>query len=217
MKLSMARVSVSSWRRQTCSRMSLRGTISPWWSDEVAEQVGFHEGEVGGAVGRDQLEGVELDGAVVEGVEVGGGSRWRRRGGRGLEPGGAAQHGLESDEEDFKVEGLGEVVVRAGVEAFEDILGVGARGEHEDGEVKLLRTQSADDLKAVLAGEHDVEQDGAEVVFGFEQIEEGFGAVGEMTGAIAFGFEVEEQALGEVFFVFDEDDEGRVHRQCFGA
>jgi hypothetical protein len=27
-------------------------------------------------------------------------------------------------------------------------------------------------------------------------------------GAVAFGLEVEEEALGEVFFVFDEDDEG---------
>ena len=26
-------------------------------------------------------------------------------------------------------------------------------------------------------------------------------------GAVAFGLEVEEKALGEVFFVFDEDDE----------
>jgi len=38
---------------------------------EVAEEVGFHDGEVSGAVGGDEFEGVEADGAVVEGVGVG--------------------------------------------------------------------------------------------------------------------------------------------------
>ncbi len=61
MKLSMARVSVSTLRRQTCSRMSLRGTISDCVVDEVAEEVGFHEGEVGGPAEGDELEGVEVD------------------------------------------------------------------------------------------------------------------------------------------------------------
>ncbi len=48
---------------------------------------------------------------------------------------------------------------------------------------------------------------------------EGFSLAGEevgecgvairfMVGAIAFGLKVEKQTLGEVFFVFDEDDEG---------
>ena len=40
---------------------------------EVAEEVGFHNGEVGGAVGGDEFEGGEVDGAAVEEVEVGGG------------------------------------------------------------------------------------------------------------------------------------------------
>ena len=82
MKLSMARVSVSSCRRQTFSRMSLRGTISAFVFGEVAEEVGLHESEAGGAVGGEELKGVELDGAGVEGVGVGGGFG-RREPGRG--------------------------------------------------------------------------------------------------------------------------------------
>ena len=35
-----------------------------------------------------------------------------------------------------------------------------------------------------------------------------FGSVGEVAGLVALGLEVEEKALGEMFFVFDEDDEG---------
>ena len=52
---------------------------------EVAEEVGLHDGEVSGTMRRDELEGVEADGAVVEGVGVGvgrglglGGSERRR-------------------------------------------------------------------------------------------------------------------------------------------
>ena len=41
-----------------------------------------------------------------------------------------------------------------------------------------------------------------------EEIGEGGVAVGLMVGAEAFGLEIEEQALGEVFFVFDQRDEG---------
>ena len=71
MKLSMARVSVSSWTRHTSSRIVFAGDDLAFALGEVAEEVGLHEGEVGGAVGGDELKGVEADGAVVEGVFVG--------------------------------------------------------------------------------------------------------------------------------------------------
>src|SRR5208283_4247106 len=61
---------------------------------EVAEEVGLHDGEVGGAVRGDELEGVEADGAVVEGVGVGGG--WLGGGDGGGLPGGAPQEGLDA-------------------------------------------------------------------------------------------------------------------------
>ena len=130
---------------------------------------------------------------------------------RGL-PGGAAQQGLDADDEDVQVEGLGQVVVGAGFEAFEDVFGAGARGEHQDRRVALGVAQGAGDGEAVGAGEHAVEDDDGDVfragLRGGEQIGEGGIAVGLVVGAEAFGLEVEEQALGEVFFVFDEGDEG---------
>ena len=43
-----------------------------------------------------------------------------------------------------------------------------------------------------------------------KEVGEGGVAVGLVVGAVAFGLQVEEQALGEVFFVFDEDDQGAV-------
>ena len=75
-------------------------------------------------------------------------------------PGGAAKEGFEADEEDAEVEGLGEVVVGAGFDAFEDLFGAGAGGEHEDRRVMLGFAESAHDGEAVGTGQHAVEDDG---------------------------------------------------------
>jgi hypothetical protein len=189
---------------------------------EVAEEVGLHEGEVGDAVGGDELECVEADGAVVERVFV-----FRVRGVRGEDrlrcllrgcvrrealPGGAAEEGFEADEENVEVEGLGEVVVGSGFDAFEDLFGARAGGEHEDWGVALGLAEGADNGEAVGSGEHAVEDDGGDVFVGVfigrEEVGESGVAVGLVVGAVAFGLEVEEEALGEVVFVFDYGDEG---------
>ena len=173
---------------------------------EVAEEIGLHDGEAGGAVRGDELEGVEADGAAVKGVGVGGGWFGGGDGRRGL-PHGSAEEGLDADEEDVEVEGLGEVVVCAGLDAFEDVFGAGAGGEHEDGGEALEVAQGAGDSEAVGAGQHAVEDDGGDRFGRVEEIGEGGVAVGFVMGAIALVGEVEEQTLGEVLFVFDEGDE----------
>ena len=135
----------------------------------------------------------------------GGSSVWI--GGGGL-PGGAAEEGFEADEEDVEVEGLGEVVVGAGFDAFEDVFGAGAGGEEQDGSVDAGFAEGADDGEAVGAGEHAVEDDGGGLFGWGEKPGEGGVAVGLVMGAVALGLEVEEEALGEVVFVFDDGDEG---------
>ncbi len=128
----------------------------------------------------------------------------------GTLPGGAAEERLEPDEEDAEVEGLGQVVVGAGFDAFEDVFGAGAGGEHEDGGVLLGFAEGANDGEAIGAGKHAVEDDGGDffggILFGGEEVGEGGVAIGFVMGAVAFGLEVVEEALGEVFFVFDYDD-----------
>jgi hypothetical protein len=84
--------------------------------------------------------------------------------------------------------------------------------------VLLGLAEGANDGEAVGAGKHAVEDDGGDVFFGVffrrgiffssEEVGEGGVAVGFVMGAVALGLEVEEEALGEVFFVFDDDDEG---------
>ena len=62
-----------------------------------------------------------------------------------------------------EVEGLGQVVVGADVEAADAVADLSARGEHEDRRPALALAQRAADLEAVAAGEHHVEDDGVVV------------------------------------------------------
>src|SRR5215469_4885361 len=89
---------------------------------EVTKEIGLHDGEVGSAVGGDELEVIEADGAVVEGVlRIG---FVLGRGGNLLtHPCGPAQERLDAHEENVEIEGLGEVVVGARIEAVQDVLG----------------------------------------------------------------------------------------------
>ena len=196
------------------ARNDLAGVI-----EEIAQEVGLHEGEVNGFVlgmlGAD-FEVVEINDATSEGVGgrgFGGGmGSGGSLGGEGVLPVHAAQEGGEASEKDAEVKGFGEVVVGTGGEAFDDVFSATAGGEQEDGGVAAGCAEGADDGEAVAAGKHDVEEDGGRRVGcagggGVEEPGEGGVAVGLVMGAIAFGFEVEDEALGEVFFVFDDGDE----------
>ena len=124
----------------------------------------------------------------------------------------AAEESGEASEEDAEVEGLGEVVVGAGGEAFDDVFGAAAGGKKEDRSVAVGFAKGTDDGEAVAAGEHDVEEDGDGRIGGagsggFKEPGEGCVAVGFVVRAVAFGFEIEDEALGEVFLVFNDGDE----------
>ena len=84
----------------------------------------------------------------------------RSRGGAG---GGARapQHGANPREELARVEGLGEVVVRADLEPDHLVHVLALGGQHDDGQGGPLgrRADLAADLEAVHAGQHQVEQD----------------------------------------------------------
>src|SRR5260370_42172205 len=139
---------------------------------------------MGGAVRGDEFEGVEADGAVVEGVLGGlfGLVDVAGRGDRGALPCGAAQERFDADEEDVEIEGLGQVVVGTGFDAFEDVLGAGAGGEHENGCVTPGFAEGPDNREAVGPGGHGVEGGGGYGVFGGEEV--GGGGVG---GRVAVG------------------------------
>ena len=81
-------------------------------------------------------------------------------------------------------ERLGEVVVRAGVEAADHVLHRVARGEHQDGRVAPLAAELRRHLEAVLLGQHDVEQDDVVLV-----------DVGQHGGLVAVRRDVHDVAL----------------------
>ena len=82
----------------------------------------------------------------------------RRRAGR-LERRAAAQHGVDAGQQLARVEGLGQVVVGADLEADDavDVLALG--GEHDDRRAVVGGAQAPADRQAVLAGQHQVEHD----------------------------------------------------------
>src|SRR5277367_6079965 len=113
----------------------------------------------------------------------------------------ATQKSVEAGEKNGKIEGLGKIVVSTGSESAEDVFGAAARGKHEHRKVILLCAQLGDDVESALAGEHDVE------AFALQPGECGF-SVALDGGVVAFGLKVEEQTLGEVRLVFDDEDAG---------
>ena len=110
-------------------------------------------------------------------------------------------------------EGLGEVVVRAELEADQLVLLAGARGDEDDGPVEAALPQRLADLVAVhgvLAGgalvQHHVEDGdvGGDLLGEGERIGAGAGAV----GLEALLGEVLDQGLEDLVLVFDKQDAG---------
>jgi hypothetical protein len=90
----------------------------------------------------------------------------------------------------LEVEGLGEVVVGAGIEAFDAVVDGAARGQHEDGGAKARGAKFAADGVAVLHRQHDIEDDDVVLVDG-GLVEGLFAVAGDIDGiglfAEAFG------------------------------
>ena len=137
--------------------------------------------------------GVEDEVFDDEGGGFGGGGGW----------GGAAADGSDAGKEFAGVEGLGEVVVRAHLEA-DDAVDVFATGGEEEDAVGREGAEAGEDFEAVDAGEHDVEEDHGP----------GAGARGFEAGVAAMDGGDAEVVAGEVFgehgaelyVVVDEED-----------
>ncbi len=75
----------------------------------------------------------------------------------------AAQAGADTGDELLRLEGLGDVVIRAGLKAQHDVDGVRLRGKHDDRH-RRGAADGAADIHAVHAGEHKVEQNEVRLV-----------------------------------------------------
>jgi hypothetical protein len=124
-------------------------------ADEAGEEVELDGGEIQGLVmeGDDAGADVHAEGAgeEIRGVRSGGGL--------GGAEGATADDGAETGEELAGGEGFREVIVGADLEADDAVGFVTTGGEHEDGDVAGF-ADLFEDLEAVHAGEHEVEDEG---------------------------------------------------------
>ena len=103
--------------------------------------------------------------------------------------------------------GFGQVVVGARLESLQHVLGPAARRQHQHRHELLRFAQLADDGEAILARQHDVEDDQVERRRRLaEQPRQRRLAGLDDVGDVAFRLEVEAQAFGEVLLVFDDED-----------
>ena len=143
----------------------------------------------------DELERVKVDNELVEDQTAGLGLV--------VLAARAAQNGLDSCQQLLHFEGLGEIVVRALLQALHLVVRLALGREHDDGGLAVL-PDGAQDAPAVHHGQHDIEQHqiGPELP---EQIKS-LSAVGGDAGVVALLFEIHLHKLGDIRIVFDDQD-----------
>jgi hypothetical protein len=117
---------------------------------EVTEQLELGGGEL------DLLAGPPHLVALLVQLQVGEG---QPRGRLGPLAAGAPEHGADPGEQLFETERLGDVVVAAGGEPAELILGRITGGQEDDRRAGALGAEATRDLEALHVGQHDVEHD----------------------------------------------------------
>lgn len=115
------------------------------------------------------------------------------------------EHGVQTREELARVERFGNIVVGAEVETDDAIVVVAAGREHDHGYVAGLADFPADG-ESVVAGEHDVEQDGIEWVVVVAQKLESALAFGDDFELSFVSFEVFSKEISELSVVVDKKD-----------
>ena len=83
-----------------------------------------------------------------------------------------AASGAQADAQFVGVEGLGEVIVGAGVHAFDQVLRFGAGGEQQDVDVGFAvgAADAAADFDAIHAGHHPIQDGQAGGIFGLQDV-----------------------------------------------
>src|SRR5581483_394442 len=116
--------------------------------------------------------------------------------------GGAADERLDAGEQFGEGEGFGEVIVAAGLEAFDAVVhgGLGAEDDHRHAEALLAQT--LDEAEAVELGEHDVDDGGVVLGGGGEDV--GFLAIGGAVDGEAALFEAVDHKRSDFGVILDD-------------
>lgn len=123
---------------------------------------------------------------------------------------------LDAREGDGEIDGLGDVVIGAGVQAGDDLLAVGQGGDHDDGEFRGVvgGAEEAQEVQTGHAGHHLVEED--EVVFGALDGLEGFRAVGSDIDGVAGALQAAGEHVAVGLFVVDDEKARRGGKGAVG-
>ncbi len=113
----------------------------------------------------------------------------------------ASQQRLQARQNLFKVEGLGDVVIGPGLQAFDLVLPIVARRENQDGVALVARPQAADDLEACDLRQAEIDDRNVQGIF--ESGEQRFLAIRrDIDGEAGVGEPVF-QHVAQRSFVFD--------------
>ena len=115
---------------------------------------------------------------------------------------GPAYGGAQPGEQFVHAEGLGDVVVRAGVERLDLLVGSVAGGEHQDRHARPA-PQPLDDLDAVHVGQTEVEDDHVGVAGGGEL--KGARAVVGGVHLVLAGAQIDRESAYDLRFVVDHE------------
>ena len=124
----------------------------------------------------------------------------------------AAGHGPDAREKLVKVKGLDQIVVCPKVEALDAVRNGITRREEEHGGIHSPVSQRLDELVAVHAGHHDVEQNG--VILRAEQAVERLLAVEAAVHAVAVFLECFDNQPIHVLRVFHDQDFQKITSFC---
>ena len=117
--------------------------------DQIAEEIGFHQGQREAAIADAQLQGVEIDRLSRKSVVV-------CRPSGPLRP---TQQSADARQQNCQLRRFRQVIVGTSGEPSEHILRSPARSQHEDGDELFRVAQLRDHAEAVDAWKHDVEHD----------------------------------------------------------
>ena len=120
----------------------------------------------------------------------------------------AAQQRLNPHHQLLEIEGLGQVVVGAGVEAAHLVLGAAQGGEHQDRDARgpLVAPQPLAEGEAIHLGQHQIQQDQVGAVLKGQGL-----ALDAVIGAVhlkATMLQVARHQVAHVAVVFDQQDAG---------
>ena len=170
--------------------------------NQVRQQVALHLRQLVLAIAGVQLQRVQVQRVAAERQQA----RRVRLPRLFARPAAAPQQPAHARQQDGQLERLRQVVVGAGLEAFQHVFGPPPRGQHQHRHELAGLAQRPHHAEAVAPGQHHVENHRGVGRAVAEQPRQRVVAVTVHVHLVSISFEIEAQPLRDVIFVFDDED-----------